>query len=60
LLCQDLFYVGHLQGVGQVYLNAVVDTSSPCAPGFLHVGQAPEHAVAVLRRGVPPSSLIDS
>jgi len=53
-LAQDLFYVGHLKGVGQVYLNAVVDTYSSSAFGFLHAGKAPEHAVAGLHHDVLP------
>lgn len=26
LLCQDTFFMGHLEGVGKVYFRAVVDT----------------------------------
>lgn len=54
LLCQDLFYVGRLKGVGKVYLNAVVDTYSSHAFGFLHVSKRPEAAVAVLHNDVLP------
>lgn len=45
---QDTFFVGHLKGVGKVYLHAVVDTYSSFAFGFLHVSKQPEAAVAVL------------
>jgi transposase InsO family protein len=48
LLNQDTFFVGHLKGVGKVYLHAVVDTYSSYAFGFLHVSKQPEAAVAVL------------
>jgi transposase InsO family protein len=49
LLCQDVFYVGHLKGVGKVYLHSVVDTY-----GFLHAGEQPEAAVAVLHNDTLP------
>ena len=48
LLNQDTFFVGHLKGVGKVYLHAVVDTYSSFAFGFLHVSKQPEAAVAVM------------
>ncbi len=54
LLCQDLFYVGHLKGVGKVYLDAVVDTYGSHAFGFLHTGKLPEAAVAVLHNDALP------
>ncbi len=54
LLCQDLFYVGHLKGVGKVYLDAVVDTYGSVAFGFLHTGKLPEAAAAVVHNDVLP------
>ena len=54
LLSQDLFYVGHLKGVGKVYLDAVVDTFGSYAFGFRHAGKLPEAAVAVLHNDVLP------
>ncbi|HSH58675.1 MAG TPA: IS481 family transposase [Acidimicrobiales bacterium] len=54
LLAQDLFYVGHLKGVGKVYLDAVVDAYGSYAFGFLHTGKLPECAVAVLHNEVLP------
>ncbi len=54
LLCQDTFFVGHLKGVGKVYLHAVVDTYSSHAFGFLHTSKRPEAAVAVLHNDVLP------
>lgn len=54
LLCQDTFYVGHLKGVGKVYMQAVVDTYGSYAFGYLHTGKLPEHAAAVLHNDVLP------
>lgn len=54
LLNQDTFFVGHLKGVGKVYLHAVVDTYSSYAFGFLHVSKQPEAAVAVLHNQALP------
>ncbi len=54
LLAQDTFFVGHLKGVGKVYLQAVVDTYGSYAFGFLHTGKLPECAVAVLCSDVLP------
>jgi transposase InsO family protein/transposase-like protein len=54
LLCADTFFVGHLKGVGKVYLHAVVDTFGSYAFGFLHVSKQPEAAVAVLHNDVLP------
>jgi len=54
LLCQDTFQVGHLKGVGRVYLHVVVDTYGSGAFGFLHTSKRPEAAVAVLHNDVLP------
>jgi transposase InsO family protein len=54
LLNQDTFFVGHLKGVGKVYLHAVVDTYCSFAFGFLHVSKQPEAAVAVLHNEALP------
>jgi transposase InsO family protein len=54
LLCQDVFYVGQLKGVGKVYLHSVVDTYGSYAFGFLHTSKQPEAAVAVLHNDVLP------
>ena len=54
LLCQALFSVGHLKGVGKVSLDAVVDTYGSYAFGFLHAGKRPEAAVAVLHNDALP------
>jgi transposase InsO family protein len=54
LLGQDTFFVGHLKGVGKVYLQAVVDTYGSYAFGYLHTGKLPEHAAAILHNDVLP------
>lgn len=54
LLCQDTFFVGHLKGVGKVYLHAAVDTYSSHAFAFLHTSKQPEAAVAVLHNDALP------
>lgn len=54
LLGQDTFFVGHLKGVGKVYLQAVVDTYGSYAFGYLHTGKLPEQAAAVLHNDVLP------
>lgn len=48
------FSVGHLKGVGKVYLDAVVDTHGSYAFGFLQTGKLPEAAVAVRHNDVLP------
>ncbi|MFQ5861442.1 MAG: IS481 family transposase [Dehalococcoidia bacterium] len=54
LLAQDTFFVGHLKGVGKVWLQAVVDTFGSYGFAYLHTGKMPEHAVAVLHNDVLP------
>lgn len=54
LLNQDTFFVGHLKGIGKIYLHAVVDTYSSYGFGFLHTSKQPEAAVAVLHNDVLP------
>lgn len=54
LLSQDTFYVGHLKGVGKVYIQAVVDTYGSYAFAYLHTGKLPEHAAAVVHNDVLP------
>lgn len=54
LLAQDTFYVGRLKGVGQVYLQAVVDTYGSYGFGRLYVSKVPECSVEVLYNDVLP------
>ena len=46
--------MGHLKGIGKVYLHALVDTYSSYAFGFLHTSKQPEAAVALLHNDVLP------
>jgi len=54
LLCQDTFFVGHIKGVGKVYLHTLVDAYCSLAFGFLHPSKQPEAAAAVLHNDVLP------
>jgi len=54
LLSQDTFYVGHLKGVGKVYVQAVVDTYGSYGFAYLHTAKLPEHAAAILHSHVLP------
>lgn len=54
LLAQDVFYIGRLDAFGKVYAEAVVDTYSSYAFGFLHPAKLPEAAAAVLHNSVLP------
>jgi transposase InsO family protein len=54
LLSQDTFFVGHLKGVGKVYLQAVVDTCSSYAFGLLATSKQPETAALLLHNDVLP------
>ena len=54
LLCQDIFMVGTLKGIGRIYLQAVVDTYGSFAFGKLYTSKLPETAVDVLYDRVMP------
>jgi len=54
LLSQDTLYVGHLKGVGKVYMQAVVDTFSSFAFAYLHTGKLPDQAALILHNDVLP------
>jgi len=54
LLCRDTLYVGHLKGVGKVYMQAVVDTFGSFAFACLHTSKLPEHAAVILHNDVLP------
>lgn len=54
LLCQDVFTVGRLNGIGRIYLHTVVDSHGSYAFGFLHTSKRPEAAVAVLHNDALP------
>jgi len=54
LLSQDTFYVGRLKGVGQVYLQVVIDTYGSYAFGRLYISKVPACSVDVLHHDVLP------
>jgi len=54
LLSQDTFYVGRLKGVGQVYLQVVIDTYGSYAFGRLYISKVPACSVDILHHDVLP------
>lgn len=54
LLVQHTLFIGYLEGIGRVYMQAVVDTYSSHAFGRLYPGKAPEHGIEVLSQQTLP------
>jgi len=54
LVAVDTFFVGHLKGVGKVYLQTVVDCYSRYAWGRLYTSKLPVTAVHVMNNDVLP------
>lgn len=54
LLAQDTFFVGHVNGIGKLYMQAVVDTYGSYAFGYLHSGKCPEHGAEAIHNHVMP------
>lgn len=54
LVAVDTFFVGHLKGVGKVYLQTVIDCHSRHAWGRLYANKMPVTAVHVLNTDVLP------
>ena len=54
LVCQDTYLVGHIKGVGKVYLHAAVDAYNSFAFGFLHTRKQPEAAVSLVHNDLLP------
>ena len=54
LLCADTVMVGSLEGIGRIYLNAVVDTHGSFAFGLVYEKKRASLAVAVLESDVLP------
>jgi len=54
LLCQDVFTIGRIKGVGRIYMHTVVDTYGSYGFAFLHPSKRPEAAVALLHNDVFP------
>lgn len=55
LVAVDTFFVGHLKGVGKVYLQSVIDCHSRYAWGRLYANKLPVTAVHVLNNDVLPT-----
>ena len=55
LVAVDTFFVGHLKGVGKVYLQTVVDCYSRYAWGRLYTSKLPMTAVHVMNNDVLPT-----
>jgi len=54
LVAVDTFFVGHLKGVGKVYLQSVIDCHSRHAWGRLYTSKLPVTAVHVMNNDVLP------
>ena len=55
LVAVDTFFVGHLKGVGKVYLQTVIDCYSRYAWGRLYTSKLPVTAVHVMNNDVLPT-----
>ncbi len=55
LVAVDTFFVGHLKGVGKVYLQTVIDCFSRYAWGRLYTSKMPVTAVHVMNTDVLPT-----
>ncbi|MDX9860733.1 MAG: IS481 family transposase [Rhodospirillales bacterium] len=55
LVAVDTFFVGHLKGVGKVYLQSVIDCHSRYAWGRLYPNKLPLTAVHVMHNDVLPT-----
>lgn len=55
LVAVDTFFVGHLKGIGRVYLQSVIDCHSRYAWGRLYTSKLPVTAVHVLNNDVIPT-----
>ncbi len=55
LVAVDTFFVGHLKGVGKVYLQTVIDCHSRYAWGRLYTSKLPVTAVHVMNNDVLPT-----
>jgi transposase len=54
LLSQDLYFVGHIKGIGKIYAQSAVDCS--CSVGFarLCISKQPIHSVALVHERIIP------
>ena len=54
IICQDLYFVGRIKGVGKVYMQSAVDCYSSLGFAKLSVSKKPLHSVALLHERVLP------
>ena len=54
LICQDLYLVGRIKGVGKVYMQSAVDCYNSFGFAKLSVSKKPLHSVALLHERVLP------
>jgi transposase InsO family protein len=55
LVAVDTFFVGHLEGVGKVYLQSAIDCCSRCGWGRFYTNEMPVTAVHLLNIDVLPT-----
>jgi transposase InsO family protein len=54
LLVQDTIYIGYFKNIGEIYMQAIIDSYSNYAFGFLHIDIKPDFAVFILHNEVIP------
>lgn len=54
LLSQDLYFVGHIKGVGKIYMQSVIDCSCSYVFARLCLNKLPIHSVAIVHEKVLP------
>ena len=54
IICQDLYFVGRIKGVGKVYMQSAVDCYNSLGFAKLSVSKKPLHSVALLHERVLP------
>lgn len=54
IICQDLYFVGRIKGVGKVYMQSAVDCYGSLGFAKLSVSKKPLHSVALLHERVLP------
>lgn len=52
LICQDLYFVGVIKGVGKVYLQSAIDCFGSVGFGKLCVSKKPIHSAAIVVSGL--------
>lgn len=54
LLAQDTLFIGFHENMDEIYLQAILDSYSNYAFGFIHTGKTPDNAVAILHNEAIP------